>query len=937
MLNQLQLEKCLKQKLKYLFIILVVIAMLPNSLYSQQTGSISGKITDKNTNEELIGANVLVVGTTIGSSTDIDGKYLIKGLTEGNYTIKISYVSYNSVTVQNIDVKSGENAKIDVSLESASTELDEVVVTAQALKNTEASVLKIQKNSANIVDGMSSELIKKNNSSDGADILKRMTGVTISEGKYAFVRGVGDRYNNTLLNGSSLPSTDPEKKSFSYDIIPANLIESVITAKTFTPDKPADFTGGLVQISTIEFPNKFTADVSLSSGFNNNTTLKDFQSYSGGKTDYLGIDDGTRDYPSLIGSEKVNKTYYSDEQRQAIASSFKNNWNISGTKAPINGGFKFTLGDKYDFSDQDIFGYIGSLSYSNSFTTTEKQNSFYDNDGSRYHYNGYNYNSNIVWNGMLNLAYKFSLNNKVSLKNIYNQNADNETSIFKGYYRYADQYRETTSLRFVSRSLLSSQLLGEHQFNFFNGLNIDWVFSYSRSERDEPDARRYIYWKPSETSTEPLLFLLDQSITTRYYANLVDYDYTSGINLNLKLFENPNMPKLKIGALYDKKDRDFGARTFGFLNYPSSYANEDSILQLPVQEIFVPENFNSKFIGVLEVTKLSDSYNSNQKVASGYFMFDTKIIEDIRLVAGARFEYSSQTINSYTVKNEPLSLNNIYRDWLPSINLSYALNQNINLRFAYSQTLARPEFRELAPFSYFDFIVNQLIEGNPDLKRTLINNYDLRFEMFSPGGGLVALSLFYKRFIDPIEQVLYSSTSNDPIQSFINANSARNYGIELELRKQLGFIADYLNNFSFVGNLSLIKSKVQFENKSINGESFQETERPLQGQADYIFNFGLYYDNYDFGLNSSIVYNKVGTRISKVGTSDVGNIIEKPVDLIDFSIAKKLFDSFSLKFAAKDLLNQERKFIQQAPGMDRISELNQTGRNFALELSYNIN
>lgn len=932
------LKTILNKSRSYLFmklIITLMILLMQIPMLAQSTGSITGKIVDKNTNEELIGANVLIEGTTIGASTDIDGNYIIKGLDAGSYTVKVSYISYQTITIKDVQVQSKSNTKLDVSLESTSTELQEVLVTAEALKNTETSVLKIQKNSANIVDGFSGELIKKNGSSDGTDVLKRMTGVTISEGKYAFVRGVGDRYNNTLLNGASLPSTDPEKKSFSYDIFPANLIESVITAKTFTPDKPADFTGGLVQISTVEFPNKFTSEVSFSTGMNTLTSFKNYLTYSGGKTDYLGVDDGTRNYPGSIGSTKVVKGNYPDAELQDIIKSFSNNWKTSDSKAPINGGFKINAGDKYEISSDQIFGYIGSFSYNNSFKTTEKEKSLFDDEGRRYNYKGYDYNSSIMWSGMLNLSYKFGLTNKISLKNVYNQNADNETNTRNGYYRYSGQNRDITSLRFVSRSLLSSQFLGEHKFDLLNGLNFDWAFSYSKSDRNEPDARRYAYWSDPEDPSIPKQLLLDQSVTTRYYGDLVDNDYNSVINFELKPFENPELPKIKIGALYNKKGRDFSARTFGFKNLAGG--NEEAILQLPIDQIFVSENVTSTFIGIEEVTKPSDSYTSNQKVGAGYIMFDTKIIDEVRFIGGARFEYSNQILNANYSKDSLINVDEIYRDFLPSINLTYLISDEMNLRVAYSNTLARPEFRELAPFSYFDFVANENVEGNPALKRTIVKNADLRYEYFPNSGELYAVSLFYKNFKDPIEQILKGSTGNEPTVSFTNALSANNYGVEFEVRKSLALFTEYLNGFSFVGNLSLIKSKVKFENISLNGETFQETERPLQGQADYIFNVGLYYDNFDLGFNSSLVYNKVGSRISKVGSTELGNIIENPVDIIDFSISKKLFSSFGIKLAVKDLLNQDRTFTQQSPIGDKISEINHTGRNISIELSYQIN
>jgi outer membrane receptor protein involved in Fe transport len=895
-----------------------------------KNGSISGKVTDKSTSEELIGANVLIVGTMQGSSTDIDGHFEIKNLAPGKYKIRFSYISYQNIVVDDVIVKADENTKLDVSLLSSTTELEEVVVTAEALKSTEASILKIQKNSESIVDGLSAELISKNNSSDGTDVLKRMTGVTISEGKFAFIRGIGDRYNNTLLNGASLPSTDPEKKSFSYDLFPASLIENVITAKTFTPDKPADFSGGLVQINTVEFPSKFILDLSTTASYNTNTTGSSFYTYNGGGKDFLGYDDGSRAMPSLINGTKVARGNYSSDELVAITQSFKDDWQTSSKSAPINGSYKLNIGNKYEIGENTL-GFIGSLTYSNNLQTKNLERNFYDYSGARYNYLGASYTNSVVWGGLLNLSYKFNQTNKISFKNVYNQNADDVTTLYTGDYRYADQYREISSLSYVSRSLMSNQLIGEHQFNLFNGLNFDWNLSYSKSKRDEPDGRRYIYARSIENSAEPLRFQLDQSLATRYYGNLTDHNYNGNVDFTLKLFENPELPKFKLGYLFDKKDRDFGARTFGFRNIPGGdFSYEDSVLMGSVNQIFSAQNINSKFIQATEITKPSDSYTSKQTVNSGYLMFDATIFDKLRLVAGARYENSVQNLNSLNLQDDTIKVNENYKDILPAVNATYLFNEWINFRAAYSTTLARPEFRELAPFSYFDFITNELVQGNPLLKRTLVNNYDLRVELYPGSGELVALSLFYKQFNNPIEEVLQAS-ANEPIRSFENAAKAKNYGIEIELRKNLGFIGESFKNFSFVGNASLIKSKIE-----LNNNGFQQSERPLQGQAPYIFNLGLYFDDFELGLNTSLVYNKVGERIAKVGSVDLGNILEKPVDLIDFSISKSLFNYFILKFTVKDILNQDRTLIQQSPLGDKISELEKTGRNISIGLSYKI-
>jgi outer membrane receptor protein involved in Fe transport len=907
---------------------------LSTNLFAQGNGSIFGKIVDSSTGEELIGANILLEGTTIGAASDIEGNYRISNLSPGNFSLIVSMIGYSKMTVTDVEIKHGENKKVDLSLRLEAIETEEVVITAEALKNTETSVLKIQKNSANIVDGVSSELISKNNSSDGTDILKRMTGVTISDGKYAYVRGVGDRYNNTLLNGASLPSTDPEKKSFSYDIIPAGMVENLITAKTFTPDKPGDFTGGLVQISTIEFPNKFMLNVSTSAGYNSNSTFNSFTTYSGGSRDFLGFDDGTRSMPDIIDQTRVVRGNYSNDELNEIGLSFKNNWNTNPITAPINGNIKLSVGDKVEFGE-DLFGYIASFDYSNATSTVDRSKNFYDFEGARYLYDGISNTNSVLMSGLLNLSYRLGANNKISFKNLYNQNSDDETTIYKGEYRAADQYREITSLRFVSRNLQSHQLVGNHFFDLMNGLVWDWGASYSKSERNEPDARRYIYSRALDEINEPLYFQLDQSNVTRFYSELVDNDYNFITNFSIKPFVNPQLPKISFGTLYNKKDRVFDARIFGFRNNAGGvFVEEDSILQLSIENIFKPENINPTFISVTEITRPSDSYSAFQKIAAGYFMFDATLINSFRLVAGARYEYSEQFMDSYTITNEPVIVKDYYRDWLPGINLTYLLNEKINIRLAFSKTLARPEFREKAPFSYFDFLANELVQGNPDLKRALITNYDLRFELFPGAGELVALSVFYKHFENPIELILIASSSYEPIRSYQNANSADNIGVELELRKNLGFIGEMFNNFSFITNLSFIDSKIKIEEG--NGNGFQENERPLQGQANYIINLGLYYDNFELGLNSAITYNRVGERISQVGFADLGDIVERPADLIDFNISKRIFEQFNVKLSVMDILNQDKNLIQRTLEGDKIAQSMNNGRTFKIGISYQL-
>lgn len=917
------------------FLSFLILFLFQINVYSQNDGKILGAVYDNTTGEILIGANIMVEGTLIGAASDIDGNYIINNLPAGVYSLSVSMIGYAKLKIKEIKITDNEEKKIDINLVPQVLETDEIVVTAQALTNTENSVLRLQKKSSNIVDAISAELISKNNSSDGSDVLKRMSGITISQGKFAFIRGIGDRYNNTLLNGSELPSTDPEKKSFSYDIFPASLIESIVTSKTFTPDKPADFSGGLVSINTVEFPAGFVFNFSTSTKYNTLTTNKIFDSYQGGSTDYLGIDDGTRALPSIIPNVKVVKGNFTPDEIKEFGMSFKNNWKTISNKAPINSGFNFSIGDKLplDLTDESQLGYFGSFIYSNSYHTKSVIQRSYTFEGLRYDYDGSNYNREVEWSGLLNLSLKIDNNNKISSKNIYTKNSNDYNIYYEGQYKYADQYRQVTSLDFIERSLISNQVIGTHQLDLFKGLNVEWNLSYSTSTRDEPDRRRYIYYRDIYSPTDPLRFLMDQAISTRYFGNLKDHIFNYSSDFTFKLFQSPVLPTFKIGITYNKKDRQFNARNFGFRNnFGGNFLREDSVLQQPVDMIFQPENFENKFIEITETTRGSDSYTADQKIYSTYLLLDMTLFSKLRVVTGARYERSNQILNSKTITNEDLKVDRLYNDVLPSVNLTYYLTDDINLRLGYSKTLARPEFRELAPFSYFDFNANELVQGNQNLSRAIINNYDFRFEFYPNPKELIAVSLFYKNFQNPIEQILIASSSFEPVRSFENGNEAKNYGLELELKKSLGFIASMFKNFFFIGNTSFVNSKIEIG--KTNG--FQSSYRAMQGQADFIMNLGLYYDDYDGGFSSTLTYNRVGERISRVGFAGLGDIIETPSDQIDFSISKKIFTHFNLKLVVQDLLNQDKIFIQKTPLGDKESEIQKLGRNISLGVSYQL-
>lgn len=926
------IKKILRRSVKLLLLIAISAIISTGQTEAQEKSSISGKVVDDETGEPLIGVNILIEGTMVGTSADLEGFYAIKNIDPGVYSIRFSYVGYSSTIVKEVELRQGSDKILNIALKSSTAQLNEVVVTADAIKGTENSILKIQKNANIIMDALSLELIKKNNSSDGVDVLKRMTGVSIFQGKYAIIRGVSDRYNAAMLNGANLPSSDPEKRSFSYDIIPSSIIESVITAKTSSPDKPADFSGGLVQINTVEFPSKFFIDFSYSNSYMNGSSNEKYLGYNGGGKDYLGYDDGTRKMPEIIGKERVTRGFYSSQELRQIGLSFKNNLQPFEKQTSLNKGFKLSIGDKYLFNESTL-GIVGALTYSNNDELRDFEKNNFTDEGARYQYKGTNFSNTVLWSALLNTSFKLGKNHKISLKNMYNQTADDDIDITEGDYNYIPEKRRSILYRYVSRSLASSQIIGEHSMFLLNGALINWNFNYSDSKRNEPDARRNVFSRGDDS--EPWYYILDQSLSTRFFSELNDKNYGGASDFTIKPFSDGKI-SFKVGGLLEKKERSFNARIFGFKNNTgggrAQMIYEDSVLKSGrLDYIFDQKNFNQYFIEVVEITKPSDSYAALQEARSAFIMMETPILSNIRIVGGIRYEYSRQLLNSIDIKGDNTNVDNSYNDLLPSMNIIYQMNETINFRAAYSKTLARPEFREIAPYAYFDFLSNELVIGNPELIRTMIDNYDLRLEFYPDLGEIAAVSLFYKKFNNPIEQILIASSSFEPIRSYGNANNAVNYGVEFELRKNLEFVYSGFSDLSFVGNVSLIKSEIDL-GESVNTE-FVRAKRPLQGQSDYILNLGLYYDNYEYGVSSGLTYNKIGYRIAKVGYGNLGDIIEKPRDQVDFNISKRIIENISLSLSAKDILAQDIKYLQRTNNGDKIAESYRRSASFSMGLS----
>ena len=904
--------------------------------YSQLNGKISGKVTDSKSGETLIGLTVKITGAALGASTDIEGRYTLGNLNPGKYNLTFSYVGYQSKNITEIEVLAGKTTNLDVIMEEAtSVALEEVVITATVRQESISALYAQQKNSISISSGITSELIKKTPDRNTSEVLRRVSGASIQENKFVIIRGLADRYNSSILNNAVLPSSEPDRKAFSFDIIPSNLIDRIVVNKTASADLPGDFAGGIIQVITRDVPEENFLNASASFGYNNQSTFKDFTSNNRNKYDFLGFDDGSRNLPAGFPGSFQSYNPLSNAEKAKYSAQLKNAYAESTPMAIPTQNHQLTWGKRKDLKNSGSFGSVVSLSYRNSQNTAFAERIDYEFSGSPF----YEYSENISkystnLGALANFAY-IKGGNKIAFKNIYNRSFEDNYTARTGFTNDNIQDVRLNVSDLTTKSLLNSQLEGESQLGK-KQVKLTWNLNYSRVERDQPDQRSLDY-RRSLGSTEPFR-LIDRN-TRRLFSNLEEdtFGAQAALAIPVKLFDQPST--FKVGFLKQYKQRDFGARIFNYL-FVGPSAFEPSISGLPKEQIFAPANIGTNGYILTDFSNNTDSYDANSDLNAGFLLMDNKLGEKIRLSYGARFEQFAQTLNAIDFSGQKIAAQQDNFDVLPSANFSYSLNSRSNIRLSGSQTVSRPEFRELALFNYYDFITQTSITGNPALKRAKIFNGDLRYELYPSAGETFTVSAFYKNFNNPIEQRVNSNST--PVVrgiNYLNADQATSFGIELDIRKKLSFMGDkeWLNNLTAFANATYIHSQVQ-------GEGI---DRPLQGQSPYLINAGLQYFSPKTALTFTSVYNRIGQRIFLVGYQGYPDIYENARDVFDFQVSKKILKSQAeVKLNVGDILNQSTVFYQnnagntkrayEGAGIDRMINSLKLGSNVSLSFSYNL-
>jgi TonB-dependent receptor len=918
---------------------LAILTFLFLGVISQaQTGRISGTILDSKTGETLPGATVLVEGTAKGASADFDGKYVINNVPAGKVTLVVSYISYTTKKISMVSVTANENTDVNIQLEtSSSQDLTEIEVVVTLNKENNTALVLQQKNNTSMSDGVSAETIRRTPDRNSSDVLKRVSGVTMQDDKFVVVRGLNERYNASYLNGSPLPSTEPDRKAFAFDLFPANMLDNIVVNKTATPDMPAEFAGGIVQVNTKSIPEKNFVSLSAGLGYNTITTGKTKTIYEGGKLDKLGFDDGSRDIPSGVPALEDKLTWSSTNDQARVAKSFENDWAYSQSKFAPNSSFQLAAGHNFKRKEKDFLGVIFSLGYYSNQNLYEMKRTEYE----ELSISGENLvlkpkeqeylnkvNQTLTSTGsLLNLTCKLNENNTISLKNLLSGSADNKFITSTGTNNYNEQNVITDRINtryFSANQILSSQLNSEH-FIPKAKIKINFNAGYSAIKRTVPNLRFTAYGK-YETFNDPSSPYLKDTVYRAYvsnssstgpdyagfrvYSELNENIVSSKVDVSRLVKINPNFKiDFKVGGLYQKRQRQYDLRRFGLAQYSQGgvFFN-DSLLYVNEDQIFAPENMGITPFGggfkALEDTKVDDNYYAQSVLTAAYGMGELKFSEKLRIIAGARYENYTQKLTVDYLKFDSVYVNNTVADILPSINIIYNLTEKTAVRFAYYKTLNRPEFRELAGANWYDPETRLSNAGNPNLVRSDIQNVDVRFEVYPGRGQLFTVTGFYKYFNNPIERYMLAGNA---IQVYYkNANFATVYGSELEYRINLGAILKkdsikWLNNLVLFSNLSLIKSEVNV--KGID-ENVPDT-RPMQGQAPYIINAGISYIDNENDFSVTAMFNKVGHRLYIVGSNIIPNRWENPRTVIDLQFTKSfLKNRLELRLNVRDILHQ---------------------------------
>ena len=930
---------------------IIVLGLLSAASMPTWAQQIKGVVIDQKSKETLIGAVVTVDGTNVKAITNIDGNFLIDGMKKDKtYTLYINYVGYKTQKIDGVQAKDADQV---IALQPDEQQLKEVTVTAVERRNTDAAMIQVAKNSPVIVSNVSAQEISRTQDTNAGEVIRRVPGVSLIDDKFVMVRGLSQRYNNVWVNGGAVPSSEADSRAFSFDIIPSSQIDNLTIVKSPTAEYPADYSGGFIIVNTKEIPAENSFNIAVGGNWNTSSAFQNFSYSKGSGTDFLGFDNGLRSlnggiHAALNPQLNANGKPVGDYATSLLGNGLNNDWLVKNRKPLGDLKLAASLNQRWMLGGRTL-GMLAALNYTNEYRTYENmENNLYGiydaaNDKPNYlrHSVDDQYNNNVRLGAMLNFTFlSKDGNHKYQLKNIFNQLATSRYTWRDGVSAQSNLER-SAEYYYRSRTTYNGQLTGKHTFT---SDALDWIIGYAYANRHLPDRRRYLIDDALESGVYALSTGNDIS---REWTQLDEHILSLGVN-DKHHFKFGNFePDLQVGAYGEYRTREYQTRNFIYNwnvsdnNMPSDFRHSDIPTLLSSEA-----NMGYDKLYLLEEKQMRNNYRGHNTLGAGYLALSLPFGK-LGIHAGVRFEHNDMELISNSRDYEKSESSRHYKtdDVFPSLNTTYKINDQHQVRLSYGRSINRPEFREVSSSVYYDFDLASNVQGNTELKNCYVDNLDLRYEWYPSRGELISLAVFYKHFDSPIEWTYTVAGGTDLIYSYKNAKSANNYGVELDIRKNLGFIG--LKDFSWSFNGALIKSKVQFE------KGAKEEDRPMQGQSPYLINTGIFYKNAPLKMDIALLYNRIGKRIIGVGRSEgstgddsnsrVPHSYEMPRNTIDFSLAKKFGEHLELKLNVRDLLAEKIYYKQFADvtysdgskkEVEEIARCYKPGRNIGLQAIY---
>lgn len=882
-------------------------SLVPAALLAQDaaTGRVTGRIIDAKSGAGIAAAGVQVVGTTLGAQSGIDGRFTLLKVPAGTVTLQVRRIGYQAKTVTGLQLTAGGVLEQDVSLEGATVQLQATVVTAEKERGSVSAALDQQRNATQIVNAITAEQISRSPDGDAAQAVQRVSGVTVQDGKYVFVRGLGERYTTASLNGARIPSPEPERKVVPLDLFPSGILQSVTTSKTFTPDQQGDFSGAQVDIKTREYPARRQYSFSVATGFNDAAAGQQVLRAPRLGGEYFAVVGSKRDIPASLASANLGNI--SQLQTNQIIRSFNPTWVAGQATGLPQGSMSASVGGSDPIFGQNV-GYLISGSYGAAQEVRRDERQAYGlANGSGgvdplTSYRGETGRISVLWGGIANFSTLVGTSTRIALNNTFSRTADNEARRDVGFDENLADTLQRTTLRYIERGVWSSQLAVEQQFGRHK---VDYSLTGSGTSRKEPD-RSDMVQRVSSVGGVRTLTLLGSALdgARRSFFDLSERNLALQANDQVQIGDIASGNSIKFGGYVRNTTRTSLAPSYSIISAGLTATQ----LALSPTTIFGPtyacdacSNFNIQPIGQ------AGSYDASDRLLAGYAMLDWGLGKRTRLIAGARVENAEIEVNTVTQLGSRYQAKVRNTDILPSLVLNVKLREDQNLRFSASQTLARPEYRELSPVQFRDVLGGISVSGNPNLKRTLIQNLDARWEFFPTAAEVLSLGVFFKNFTNPIERVEQPS-SGGATALFVNAASATNVGLELEARKELGSLTELLEGVTAFSNVTFMQSSVDVGPAS-NG-NLSSPNRAMMGQAPYVVNAGVTWLSRSARSSATVLYNVVGRRISAAGLIPMPNVYEEARNIVDVSLRFPVVKGVEARVDAKNLLDAEYRITQ---------------------------